>query len=100
MSLTPRVGPVRLLQRLGLSCSTWAKSMAQSPSSSTWLNSIHHRGGYYRSAKNIVAATRKIVHGIRTEPPELYILGNSLRPLPPLRQRGVLESTFQKGATR
>ena len=30
----------------------------------------------HRPAKNIVAATQKIAHGIRTEIPELYILGN------------------------
>ncbi|KAF9780793.1 pyridoxal phosphate-dependent transferase [Thelephora terrestris] len=32
--------------------------------------------GYHQSAKNIIIATRKIAHGIKTEIPELYILGN------------------------
>ncbi|KAF9643173.1 PLP-dependent transferase [Thelephora ganbajun] len=32
--------------------------------------------GYHQSAKNIITAARKIIHGIKTEIPELYILGN------------------------
>jgi len=40
------------------------------------LTSICHRSGYQRSAKNIITATRKIIQGIKTEIPELYILGN------------------------
>ena len=36
----------------------------------------HHFSGYHQSAKNIVTATRKIIHGIKTEIPELYVLGN------------------------
>ena len=43
---------------------------------SAWLTSVHPRSGYHQSAKNIITATRKIIHGIKTEIPELYILGN------------------------
>jgi len=46
------------------------------PSAPAWLTSIHYCSGYHQSAKNIITATRKIVHGIKTEIPELYILGN------------------------
>ena len=52
--------------------------------------------GYHHSAKNITAPTRKIIHGTGTEIPELYILGNPLRPLSPSGQRRVLESMFEK----
>ena len=40
------------------------------------LTSIHHCSGYRQSAENIITATRKIIHRIKTEIPELYILGN------------------------
>ena len=36
----------------------------------------HSPSGYQKSAKNIITAARKIIHGIKTEIPELYILGN------------------------
>jgi len=32
--------------------------------------------GYHQSARNIITATRNIIHRIKTEIPELYILGN------------------------
>ena len=46
------------------------------PSMPACLTSVHHNSGYHQSAKNIITATRKIIHGIKTEIPELYILGN------------------------
>jgi len=46
------------------------------PSMLVCLTSIHHCSGYYRSSKNIITAARKIIHAIKTEIPELYILGN------------------------
>ena len=52
--------------------------MTRSPSSSFWLTSIHHRSGYDQSARNIIVATLKIVHRIRVEIPEFYILVNLL----------------------
>ena len=41
-----------------------------------WLTTALHCSGYRQSAMNIITATRKIIHGIKTEIPELYILGN------------------------
>lgn len=43
----------------------------------TWLADLNSScSGYRQSAKNIIAATRKIIHDIKAEIPELYILGN------------------------
>ena len=63
-----RVDLAHLLQR---------KCVTQSPSSSAWLTSINCGSGYHQSANGITTATRKIVRGIRTEIPGLYILGSS-----------------------
>lgn len=46
------------------------------PSTPVRLTSIRDCSGYHQSAKNIITAARKITHGIKTEIPELYILGN------------------------
>lgn len=46
------------------------------PSMPACLTSIHHCSGYHQSSKKIITAARKIIHGIKTEIPELYILGN------------------------
>jgi len=42
----------------------------------SWLTSTCGCSGYQKSAKNIITATRKIIRGIETEIPELYILGS------------------------
>jgi len=67
--------------------STWQGGVYASPSLSgsrpgaliagTWA-AMQHMGenGYRRSAKDIITAARNIIHGIKTEIPELYILGN------------------------
>jgi len=67
--------------------STWPGGVYASPSLSgsrpgaliagTWA-AMQYMGenGYHQSAKTIITATRKIIHGIKTEIPELYILGN------------------------
>jgi len=67
--------------------STWQGGVYASPSLSgsrpgaliagTWA-AMQYMGenGYQESAKNIVTAARKVVHGIKAEIPELYILGN------------------------
>ena len=44
-------------------------------STSGWLTPTPC-SGYDKSARTIITATRRIVHGIKTEIPELYILGN------------------------
>lgn len=66
---------------------TWQGGVYASPSLSgsrpgaliagTWA-AMQYMGenGYHQSAKNVVTATRKIIHGIKTEIPELYVLGN------------------------
>ena len=41
-----------------------------------WLTPVRRCSGYQKSANNIIVATRKIIRGIKTEIPELYILGN------------------------
>ena len=50
--------------------------MSWSPTSTQLIPIYHHVSGYHQSAKNIVTATRKIMHGIKTEIPQLYVLGN------------------------
>jgi hypothetical protein len=37
---------------------------------------IYRCSGYHQSSKKIITATRKIIHDIKTEIPELYILGD------------------------
>lgn len=36
----------------------------------------HCPSGYHKSTKNIITAARKIIRAIKTEIPELYVLGN------------------------
>lgn len=60
---------------LGLRCTTWGTSMYPSYLVHNRLLIIRHRG-YLESCKAIVTAARTIAERIRTEIPELRILGN------------------------
>ena len=76
MFLPFHTDPVRSLPGLGLPCNTWARVRGIAVSPTSRLTSIRHCSGYHKSAMNIITATRKIIHSIKTEIPELCILGN------------------------
>lgn len=68
-------GPEHSSPERGLLCNTWVKSAY--PHSMPGFSRAHStRSGYLNSCKSIVSAAKSIIHGIETEIPELYILGD------------------------
>ena len=77
MFLTFHTDPVRSLPGLGLPCNTWARVRGKARGlSHLSADPDPSRNGYHKSAMNIITATWKIIHCIKTKIPELYILGN------------------------